>query len=143
VDSAVKNTKAQDILAKRKADAAKATLPPLAEKSTKLSKVSETLACRKAEAAKVAVAEREKKKIHDPSLAGDADKKLASKKRPSEVMEGGNELLSRKKSPTRTSPLGKGRGLTQSRRLMRTLISCPCLRSSLALIILRRGQRRN
>jgi hypothetical protein len=31
VDSAVKNTKAQDILAKRKADAAKATLPPLAE----------------------------------------------------------------------------------------------------------------
>jgi hypothetical protein len=30
VDNAVKNSKAQDILAKRKADAAKATLPPLA-----------------------------------------------------------------------------------------------------------------
>jgi hypothetical protein len=40
-------------LAKRKADAAKATLPPLAEKSTKLLKVNETLAHRKAEAAKI------------------------------------------------------------------------------------------
>jgi acyl-CoA reductase-like NAD-dependent aldehyde dehydrogenase len=66
VDNVVKSTKAQDILAKRKADAAKATLPPLAEKSTKLLKVNETLARRKAEAAKVATAEREKKKIHDP-----------------------------------------------------------------------------
>jgi hypothetical protein len=67
VDSAVKNIKAQDILAKRKADAAKATLPLLAEKSTKLLKVNETLARRKAEAAKVSTAEREKKKIHDPA----------------------------------------------------------------------------
>jgi hypothetical protein len=57
VDNVAKNTKAQDILAKRKADAAKATLPPLAEKSTKLLKVNETLARRKDEAAKVAVAE--------------------------------------------------------------------------------------
>jgi hypothetical protein len=63
----VKNIKAQDILAKRKADAAKATLPLLAEKSTKLLKVNETLARRKAEAAKVSTAEREKKKIHDPA----------------------------------------------------------------------------
>jgi acyl-CoA reductase-like NAD-dependent aldehyde dehydrogenase len=70
----VKNTKAQDILAKQKADAAKATLPPLAEKSTMLLKVSETLARRKAEAAKVAAAEREKKKTHDPTVAGDVDK---------------------------------------------------------------------
>jgi hypothetical protein len=73
-DIAVKNTKAQDILAKQKADAAKATLPPLAEKSTMLLKVSETLARRKAEAAKVAAAEREKKKTHDPTVAGDVDK---------------------------------------------------------------------
>jgi hypothetical protein len=36
VDSVAKNTKAQDILAKRKADAAKATLPPLAEKIYKV-----------------------------------------------------------------------------------------------------------
>jgi hypothetical protein len=42
-------------------DTAKATLPPLAEKSTKLLKVNETLARRKAEAAKVAVPEREEK----------------------------------------------------------------------------------
>jgi hypothetical protein len=86
-DNVVKNTKAQDILAKRKVDAAKATLPLLAEKSTKLLKVNETIARRKAEAAKVAAAEREKKKVHNPSLAGDTDKKMASKKRPSEATE--------------------------------------------------------
>jgi hypothetical protein len=62
----VKSSKAQDILAKRKADAAKATLPPLAEKSTKLLKVNETLARRKVEVAKVAAAEREKKKDTRP-----------------------------------------------------------------------------
>jgi hypothetical protein len=55
-ENVAKNTKAQDVLDKRKADAAKATLPPLAEKSTKLMKVNETLARRKAEAAKVAAA---------------------------------------------------------------------------------------
>jgi hypothetical protein len=74
VDSAVKNTKAQDILAKRKADAAKATLPPLAEKSTKLLKVNETLARCKAEAAKVAAAEREKKLMRRQSFS----RKIAS-----------------------------------------------------------------
>jgi hypothetical protein len=66
IENAVKSSKAQDILAKRKADAAKATLPPLAEKSTKLLKVNETLARRKAEAAKVAAAEREKKRRKTP-----------------------------------------------------------------------------
>jgi hypothetical protein len=66
MEPVVKSTKDQDILAKRKADAAKATLPPLAEKSTKLLKVNETLARRKAEAAKVAAAEREKKKPMTP-----------------------------------------------------------------------------
>jgi hypothetical protein len=107
VDSAVRNTKAQDILAKRKADAAKATLPPLAEKFTKLSKVNETLARRKAEAAKVAAAEREKKKIHDPSPAGDADKKLASKKRPLEVTERGRRVTIKEKEPDEDEPSGK------------------------------------
>jgi acyl-CoA reductase-like NAD-dependent aldehyde dehydrogenase len=67
-ENVAKSTKAQDVLAKRKADAAKAALPPLAEKSTKLLKVNETLARRKAEAAKVAAAEREKKKFTTPPL---------------------------------------------------------------------------
>jgi hypothetical protein len=107
VDNAVKNTKAQDILAKRKADAAKATLPPLVEKSTKLSKVNETLARRKAEAAKVAAAKREKKKIHDPSPAGDADKRLASKKRPSEATERGRRVTIKEKEPYEDEPSGK------------------------------------
>jgi hypothetical protein len=70
VENVVKSSKAQDVLAKRKADAAKATLPPLAKKSMKLSKVSETLARRKVEAAKVAATEREKKKAQDPSSLG-------------------------------------------------------------------------
>jgi hypothetical protein len=103
----VKNTKAQDTLAKRKADAAKATLPPLAEKSTKLLKVNETLARHKAEAAKVAAVEREKKKIHDPSPAGDADKRLASKKRPSEATERGRRVTIKEKEPDEDEPSGK------------------------------------
>jgi hypothetical protein len=106
-DNVVKNTKAQDILAKRKADAAKATLPPLAEKSTKLLKVNETLARRKAEAAKVVAAEREKKKVHDPSPAADADKKLASKKRSSEATERGKHVTIKEKGPDDDEPSGK------------------------------------
>jgi hypothetical protein len=107
VDSAVKNTRAQDILSKRKADAAKATLPPLAEKSTKLLKVNETLAHRKAEAAKVAEAEREKKKIHDPSPTGDADKRLASKKRPLKATERGKRVTIKEKGPDEDETSGK------------------------------------
>jgi hypothetical protein len=107
VDSAVKNTKAQDILAKRKTDAAKATLPALAEKSTKLLKVNETLARRKAEVAKVAAAEREKKKIHDPSLAGDVDKMLALKKRPLEATERGERVTVKEKGPDEDETSGK------------------------------------
>jgi hypothetical protein len=93
----VKSSKAQDILAKRKADAAKATLPPLAEKSTKLLKVNETLARRKAEAAKVAAAEREKKKTQDPAVSGEADKGLALRKRPLDTSEKVKQLAVREK----------------------------------------------
>jgi hypothetical protein len=139
----MKNTKAQDILAKRKADAAKATLPPLAEKSAKLLKVNETLARRKAKAAKVGATEREKKKTHDPALAADVDKRLALKKRPLERAERAKQVRLRRRGPTRTRPPEKGRGLTQSRRLMRTLISCRRLKSIPAVTILRRGQRRD
>jgi hypothetical protein len=103
----MKNTKAQDILAKQKADAAKATLPPLAEKSTKLLKVNETLARRKAEAAKVAATEREKKKIHDSSIVGDADKRLALKKRPLEATERGKWVTIKEKWPDEDEPSGK------------------------------------
>jgi hypothetical protein len=94
-------------LVKRKADAAKATLPQLAEKSTKLLKVKETLARRKAEAAKVATAEREKKKVHDPSPAGDTDKRMASKKRPSEATERGRRVTIKEKGPDEDEPSGK------------------------------------
>jgi hypothetical protein len=93
----VKNSKAQDILAKRKADAAKATLPPLAEKSTKLSKVSETLARWKIEAAKVAAAEREKKKAQDPAVPVETDKGPALKKRPLDTVEKVKQLSVKEK----------------------------------------------
>jgi hypothetical protein len=107
VDSAMKNTKAQDILAKQKADATKATLPPLAEKSTKLLKVNETLARRKAEAAKVAATEREKKKIHDPALVSDADKRPALKKRPLETAERAKRVTIKEKGPDEDETSGK------------------------------------
>jgi hypothetical protein len=72
-----------------------------------LLKVNETLARRKAEAAKVATAEREKKKVHDPSLAGDADKKLALKKRPLEATEKAKRVTIKKKGPDEDENSGK------------------------------------
>jgi hypothetical protein len=72
-----------------------------------LLKVNETLARRKAEAAKVAAAEREKKKIHNPSLAGDADKMLALKKRPLEATERGKRVTFKEKGPDEDETSGK------------------------------------
>jgi hypothetical protein len=106
-ENVAKNTKAQDVLDKWKADAAKATLPRLAEKSTKLLKVNETLARRKAGAAKVAAAETEKKKVHDPSPAADAEKRVTSKKRPSEASDRGKRVTIREKGPDDDEPSGK------------------------------------
>jgi hypothetical protein len=103
----VKNIKAQDILAKRKADAAKATLPPLAEKSNKLLKVDETLARRKAEAVKVAATEREKKKTHDPAISGEVDKKLSLKKRPLETTDRVKQIAVKEKEPDDDEASGK------------------------------------
>jgi hypothetical protein len=72
-----------------------------------LLKVNETLARRKAEAAKVAAAEREKKKIHDSSRAGDADKRLALKKRPLEATERGKRVTIKEKGPDEDETSGK------------------------------------
>jgi hypothetical protein len=72
-----------------------------------LLKVNETSARRKAEAAKVAAAEREKKKIHDPSLGGDADKRLALKKRPLEATERGKRVTIKEKGPDEDETSGK------------------------------------
>jgi hypothetical protein len=65
------------------------------------------LARRKAEAAKVAAAEREKKKMLDPSPAGDADKKQASKKRSSEAAERGRHVTIKEKGPDEDEPSGE------------------------------------
>jgi hypothetical protein len=107
IEGAPKSTKAQDILAKRKADAAKATLPPLAEKSSKLLKINENLARRKTEAAKVAAAEREKKKVHESSPAVDLEKKVVSKKRPASASEKEKRVVVKEKGPDDDEPVGK------------------------------------
>jgi hypothetical protein len=72
-----------------------------------LLKVNETLARRKAEAAKVATIEREKKKIHDPTFAGDADKRPALKKRPLEATEGAKRVTIKEKGPDEDETSGK------------------------------------
>jgi hypothetical protein len=104
-----------------------------------LLKVNETLARRKAEAAKVAAAEREKKKVHDPSPAADTDKKIASKKRPSEATERGKRVTIKEKGPDDDEPSGKRAHADPARRWMKTLTSCRRLRSNLVQIIHRRG----
>jgi hypothetical protein len=106
-EGAAKGTKAQDVLAKRKAEAAKTTLPPLAEKSSKLLKVNENLARRKTEAAKVVTGEREKKKIHDPSPAIDLEKKVVSKKRVVGVPGEEEHVAAKDKGPDDEEPTGK------------------------------------
>jgi hypothetical protein len=123
-EGASKSTKAQDVLAKRKAEDAKTTLPPLAEKSSKLLKVNKNLVRRKTEATKVATAEREKKKIHDPSPVADLENKIISKKRVANVSEEEKRVVAEKNATSTRSPLGKGHGSIQSRRPLRTLISC-------------------
>jgi hypothetical protein len=138
-ENVARNTKAQDVLAKRKADAAKATLPSLAKKSTKLLKVNETLARRKAEAAKVAAAKREKKKVHDPSPTADAEKRGFQRRGLQMPQKGEGTLQLRRKVPMMRSPLEKRHGLIRSRRRMKTLTFCRRLRFNLVHLILRRG----
>jgi hypothetical protein len=76
-----KGAKAADVLAQRKADAAKTTLPPVAEKMTKLMKINENLIRRQTEAAKVAAAEREKKKTQDVAPLVALEKKIVLKRK--------------------------------------------------------------
>jgi hypothetical protein len=94
-------------LAKRKAEAAKTTLPLLAEKSSKLLKINENLARCKTETVQVAAAEREKKKIHDPSPATDLEKKVVSKNIIASVSEEEKRIAAKEKSPNDDEPAGK------------------------------------
>jgi hypothetical protein len=82
-------------------------MPPLDEKSSKLLKVNENLIRRKTEAAKVAAAEREKKKVHDPSLVIDLEKKTISKKRVSSTSEEEKHVVAEETRPEDEEPSGK------------------------------------
>jgi uncharacterized membrane-anchored protein len=91
--------KAQDVLAKRKAEAAKTMLPPLAEKSSKLLKVNENLIRRKTEAAKLAATKKEKKKVHEPSPVPEFEKKTISKRKISNVSEQEKHVVTVEEQP--------------------------------------------
>jgi hypothetical protein len=102
-----KSTKSQDGLAKRKAEAAKTTLPPLVEKSSKLLKVNKTLKRHKTETAKVAVAKREKKKVHNPSPVIELEKKTISKKRVASIPYQEKHVVAAKMRLEDEEPTGK------------------------------------
>jgi hypothetical protein len=62
---------------------------------------------RKTEAARVAAAEREKKKIHDPSPATDLEKKVVSKKRIASALKGAKHAVANEKGPDDDEPAEK------------------------------------
>jgi hypothetical protein len=62
---------------------------------------------RKTEAAKVAAAEREKKKIHDPSPVTDLEKKVVSKKRIASASEEAKRVVAKEKGPDDDEPAEK------------------------------------
>jgi hypothetical protein len=96
---AFKGVKATEVLAQQKADAAKTTLPPLAEKSTKLMKVNENLIRRKTDAVKVVAAEREKKKIHDVAPTITLEKKITSKRKTPSTTEKDKRIVIEEPQP--------------------------------------------
>jgi hypothetical protein len=104
---APKNAKAKDVLAKQKADTAKTTLPPLAEKSSKLLKSNEHLARCKTGAAKVAAAERDKKKTHEFAPVVDLEKRVVPKKRPPGASEKEKRIAAKEKGLNDDEPAGK------------------------------------
>jgi hypothetical protein len=102
-----KNVKATDVLAQRKAKAAKTTLPPTAEKSTKLMKFSENLIRRKTDEAKVDAEEREKKKVQYVSPVITFKKKTVSKRKAPIVSEKDKGIIIEDSQPESTRPQEK------------------------------------
>jgi hypothetical protein len=102
-----KNVKATDVLAQRKAEATKTTLPPVVEKTTKLMKVSENLLYRKTDAAKVATTEKEKKKTQDVAPLVILEKKTVSKRKNPSVSEKDKEIANENTQPEAVKPQAK------------------------------------
>jgi hypothetical protein len=102
-----KNVKATDVLAQRKAKAAKTTLPPTAEKSTKLMKFSENLIRWKTDEAKVDAEEREKKKVQYVSPVITLKKKTVSKRKAPIVSEKDKGIIIEDSQPESTRPQEK------------------------------------
>jgi hypothetical protein len=112
-----KSVKDADVLAHRKDDAAKTTLPPVAEKTTKQMKINENLVCRQTEAAKVAAAEREKKKTQDTAPLVTLEKKITSKRKNPSGGEKDKKVVSETSQPVTAKPQMKK---TESRKNFRT-----------------------
>jgi hypothetical protein len=92
-EGATKSTKASDVLAQRKVEAAKTTLPLVAKKMTELMKVSENLLRRKTDAAKVVAAEKEKKKSQDIAPLVILEKKTILERKNPNVNEKDKEIV--------------------------------------------------
>jgi hypothetical protein len=102
-----KSAKAANILAQRKADAAKTTLPPVTEKTTKLMKINENLIRLQTEAVKVAAAEREKKRTQDVAPLVALEKKIVSKRKNPNRGEKDKEVVSETSQQVTAKPQTK------------------------------------
>jgi hypothetical protein len=126
-----KGAKAADVLAQRKADVAKTTLPPIAKKTSQLMKINENLIRRQTEAAKVAAAEREKKKTQDAAPLVTLEKKVASKRKNPGGGERDKESVSEPSRQATAKPQAKkNKKWIKSPRLRNTLTPTKCLKMS-------------
>jgi hypothetical protein len=125
-----KSAKAAAVRAQRKADAAKTTLPPIAEKTSKLIKFNENLIRRQTEAAKVAATEREKKKTQDAAPLVTLEKKVVSKRKNPGGGEKDKETISEASQQVTTKPQPKNKRWIKSLRLVNMLTPARCLKLS-------------
>jgi hypothetical protein len=105
--STSEGAKAADVLAQRKAEAAKTTLPPVSEKTTKLMEVTENRLRRQTDAAKVAAAERERKRTQDVTPLTTLEKKTVSKRKNPSSSEKDKKIVSLNPQPDSAKPHAK------------------------------------
>jgi hypothetical protein len=134
IESTSKSAKAADVLAQRKAEAAKTTLPPVVKKTTKLMKVNENLLRRQTEVEKVAAAE--KKKTQDAAPLITLEKKIVLKRKNSSVSEKDKEIVSENPQPEMASPKLRNKKLRRFPKVMEMLMQLRHLRFNPPLFIL-------
>jgi hypothetical protein len=123
-EGASKGAKAADVLAQRKADVAKTTLPPVDEKTTKLTKISENLIHRQTEAAKVVAAEREKKKAQDIAPLVALEKKIVSKRKNPSGGEKDKEVVNETSQQATAKPQTKKQKVEKVSEVEKNIDAC-------------------